>query len=321
MARSFNRQKNRWTNVALVSLAGFLASWFIVFSALGLGASSHPPIPTGPDDKSVTVLGSNIRYRDIGGTEPPVIFVHGHGPTLDDWEPVLSALRSRRLIALDLIGYGGSDRPDLPYDLQTHQRYLVAFMDAVGVDQAFLVGHSIGGAIVAWTAAHASERVLGSVLIAPTGVPGSLIHSWPSRLLDHPGVLNRLAFEITRDALFKAVFPSHITAQRLGMWGSNSQEYVEALSDISRPTMLIWSTGDTTTPIAFSNTYEERIKELRFERVPVFVGHMVPRAYPEGTASLVEDFLDGLDGEPGQRPKRHQETRRERQTIAALERN
>lgn len=97
----------------------------------------------------VGVLGSTMRYLDSGGTKKPVLFLHGNPTSSYLWRRVLPRLDAGRwrLIAVDLIGMGGSGKPDLEYRLVEHVAYVEAFVEALGLTDVVLVGHDWGVAI------------------------------------------------------------------------------------------------------------------------------------------------------------------------------
>jgi pimeloyl-ACP methyl ester carboxylesterase len=117
------------------------------------------------------VLGTNIRYIDAGqGT--PVVFLHGLGASIYAWRKNLAAVESAgfRVIAFDNRGSGSSDKPPSGYGNADYARLLVAFMDSLGIADAVLVGHSMGGAIAAEVALANPTRVRGLVLIDAAGL-------------------------------------------------------------------------------------------------------------------------------------------------------
>lgn len=95
--------------------------------------------------KDVQVLDSTMRYAETG-TGRPVLLLHGNPTSSYLWREVVPRLPGRR-IALDLIGMGGSGKPDIGYRLADHIRYVEAFTDAVGLDDFVLAAHDWGVAI------------------------------------------------------------------------------------------------------------------------------------------------------------------------------
>ena len=108
----------------------------------------------------INVLDSTIHYEDSGeGTT--FVFLHGNPGSSRLWRRVLPGVGRGRLLAPDLIGMGRSGKPDIPYELADHARYLDAWFDALGLDRVILVGHDWGGALAFDWAARHPERVLG----------------------------------------------------------------------------------------------------------------------------------------------------------------
>lgn len=106
-----------------------------------------------------------------GAGVPPIVLVHGLSSYMGFWEyqvPVLS--QDRRVLALDLPGYGASGRPDAPYTPPWYADVVVAWLDALQVDEVVLVGHSMGGQVAMTLALDHPQRVDRLVLAAPAGI-------------------------------------------------------------------------------------------------------------------------------------------------------
>src|SRR6188474_2747951 len=106
----------------------------------------------------------------------PVVFVHGWPDSWFSFSRVLPLLPpALRLIALDQRGFGESDHPDSGYTIPDAAADLVAFLDALDIERAVLVGHSYGTFVARCAAIAASERILALTLIGtgastkPTG--------------------------------------------------------------------------------------------------------------------------------------------------------
>ncbi|MGD0061960.1 MAG: alpha/beta fold hydrolase [Streptosporangiaceae bacterium] len=111
----------------------------------------------------ISAGGISTHYHDVGAGEP-VVLLHGSGPGVSawaNWQHTMPALaRSARVLALDLVGYGATERPqDVRYSLRTWTDHVWAFLDAVGVDQVAVVGNSLGGRIALRLAADDSSRL------------------------------------------------------------------------------------------------------------------------------------------------------------------
>jgi pyruvate dehydrogenase E2 component (dihydrolipoamide acetyltransferase) len=99
------------------------------------------------------------------------VLVHGYGGDKNSWLFVQQPLaeEGRRAIALDLPGHGASTKDVGDGSLQTLTEIVTGFLEALGIGRAHLVGHSLGGAVVAAVARAAPGRVASLTLIAPAG--------------------------------------------------------------------------------------------------------------------------------------------------------
>src|SRR2546429_5695225 len=120
---------------------GLIQLWVVVVCpAFGQGQ---------PTDKASSVFGQTIHYFDMG-SGPVVVLLHGLGSRKDDWLPVLEPMAQKyRLLVPDQIGFGKSDKPLLDYSVQTYVDFLNEFLRQLKVEQASLVGESLGGGISA----------------------------------------------------------------------------------------------------------------------------------------------------------------------------
>jgi haloalkane dehalogenase len=115
--------------------------------------------------KRVEVLGSQMAYVEAG-EGPVVLFQHGNPESSYIWRNVIPHVAPHaRCIAPDLIGMGGSDKPDIAYRVEDHARYFEAFIEALGLKDVVLVLHDWGSALgLDWARRH-EERVRGLALM------------------------------------------------------------------------------------------------------------------------------------------------------------
>ena len=122
------------------------------------GTLETPPVGS---VRRVEAAGRSLGCWDTGGTGPVVVLVHGIPTNHVLWWDVAPRLAPHaRVLAVDLLGYGRSDRPDgHPVDIAAHADRLVALLDALGVARATVVGHDIGGGIAQIVAVRHAGRV------------------------------------------------------------------------------------------------------------------------------------------------------------------
>lgn len=126
------------------------------------------------ESRFVTVAGSKIHYVEAGaGTSgTPVVFVHGNPTSSYLWRNVLPIVgKDHRVIAIDLIGMGKSEKPDISYKLDDFIRYFDGFMEQMNLKAVILVVHDWGGPIGIDYAMRHQDQVKGlammETIIAP----------------------------------------------------------------------------------------------------------------------------------------------------------
>ncbi|HUL10102.1 MAG TPA: acetoin dehydrogenase dihydrolipoyllysine-residue acetyltransferase subunit [Candidatus Acidoferrum sp.] len=137
-------------------------------AALAAKASEKKPEP-----ETVEILGGRkIRYMKLGSADgPPIVFVHGFGGDLNNWLFNQEALAEHHTTyALDLPGHGGSSKDVGAGDLASMTAALAAWLDALKIARAHLVGHSMGGAVSLQLAATKPDLVASATLICPAGL-------------------------------------------------------------------------------------------------------------------------------------------------------
>src|SRR5688572_24786254 len=113
-----------------------------------------------------------IAYRSGGAGNEAVILIHGLCSMIYTWQDVFEPIAAgRRVIALDLMGYGASDKPAGDYAFDAQAEVVFRLMDELSIDRAAVVGNSMGGAIALRMAALRPERVTRIALLCPVVYP------------------------------------------------------------------------------------------------------------------------------------------------------
>src|SRR6516164_2953454 len=124
----------------------------------------------GPEVQTAEVGGRQIRYAGAGQDGDMVLLVHGYGGDRNSWLFLHEPLAARhRVYALDLPGHGTSSKDVGDGSVGLLAGAVLGVLDAIGVERAHLVGHSLGGAVAIAVAAGHPERVRSLTLIAPAG--------------------------------------------------------------------------------------------------------------------------------------------------------
>ena len=283
-----------------------IPQWFEAFSRL--------PV------KTVEVDGYRLAYLDQG-TGPILILIHGFGGSLWQWEyqQVLSH-HGYRVITVDLLGSGFSDKPALEYHPQEVLGFFLGFMDQLAIPQATLVGNSMGAGVALAVALTAPERVERLVLIGglPPDIKGRLasplvrkaldssVPSWLAELgaklfgssvgervlreiiYDHsiitPAVLDRSERNRRQPGL---IGPILAVGKTLPDWESH---YAPRLHQIRQPTLIIWGEEDRIFPPAVGQALSKTIAGSRLTLVPR-AGHIPQWEQPEAVNHTIREFL------------------------------
>jgi non-heme chloroperoxidase len=264
---------------------------------------------TGPELRFATTVlasGPQLHYAaqgDPGGE--PILFLHGFTDSWFSFSRLLPLLPSRyHAFALDQRGHGDSERPDGRYTLDDFAADVVAFLDAIGVQRATLVGHSAGSFIARRVAQTHPERVSRLVLI------GSAVTPLKQETRELQAAVHTLADPVPAEFAreFQAAniyvplpeaFFERAVAESLklpaGVWqraldGILAVDDAADLGRITAPTLLIWGERDGFFSRAEVEGLAAAIPGARLLVYPE-TGHAVQWERPERVASDLEAFM------------------------------
>jgi 2-hydroxy-6-oxonona-2,4-dienedioate hydrolase len=122
--------------------------------------------------RTVEARGVRTRFLEAGDpSNPALILLHGTAGSLENFCANYEALsRDYHVLGLDLLGCGYTDKPDFDYRIPDYAAHVRDFMDAVGIEQASLVGVSLGSWVAARLAKDSPERIVSLIALAPAGI-------------------------------------------------------------------------------------------------------------------------------------------------------
>jgi pimeloyl-ACP methyl ester carboxylesterase len=266
-----------------------------------------------PQDKTIAVFGQTIHYWDVG-SGPVLVLVHGLGSSKDlDWGEVVAPLSKKyRVIAMDQIGFGRSDKPLLDYRIQTYVDFLNEFLRELKVQKANLMGESLGGWISALYAVEVSGAHLVPVeklvLVDAAGLKQEKVipNLNPSTLQEMRKVLEAVFYDtswVTEEAVQKsfadklAKHDSYTVHSILSNPGLSSERLDERLMEIHVPTLVVWGKQDSLLPISSGERYAAGIagaKLVSFDQC----GHVPPVEKSKEFVSTVDGFLSDAGATP-----------------------
>ncbi len=126
-------------------------------------------VPHSDRSRFITVDGINIHYQEFGDPiDPTILLVHGYTASVYVWHTSAPMLAENgfHVIAVDLVGFGYSDKPAwFDYSIASQARVIARFLDRLGIGQPVVVGSSYGGAVAATLALDYPARVEKLVLV------------------------------------------------------------------------------------------------------------------------------------------------------------
>jgi pimeloyl-ACP methyl ester carboxylesterase len=234
---------------------------------------------------NITVMGRAVRILESGDDArgDPVLLIHGVGGWAENWREVMDpiAVSGRRAIAVDLPGFGESEAPGSvahfgPRDA-FYANWVLALMDALGIDRTHIVGNSMGGAVAYMAAVTAPQRFPSLTLVASGGLGRDIAFflrfatlpgmTQLARLVGDRGqgrqVLRTCFFDASRipETLYEeadrygfASFPEFVRALRSGVTfrgvrGALHDHWVDLASRYESPVLVIWGREDAVLPI------------------------------------------------------------------------
>lgn len=252
--------------------------------------------------------GVSVAYRaygeDYGDT---IVLVHGFLGSSYDYRYLSERLsETHRVIAVDLPGFGHSDKPlDYDYTRENQAETLASLMEALGIERYVLGGHSMGGDVVLRHADMYPERVEKLVLFASVGGEESAPRALPRivyALLFQNYYVQRRGFDtLFVDENFQSAayfepmyyFTRQIPTAVLRKFSEDRDEtpLTELLGEIETPTLLLYGDKDTWTPLEIGETLDDSLANSSLE-ILENVGHMPFMETPEETFALMESFVE-----------------------------
>ncbi|MGW6057564.1 acetoin dehydrogenase dihydrolipoyllysine-residue acetyltransferase subunit [Streptomyces sp. NPDC055189] len=256
------------------------------------------------------VGGRALAYTTSGGGAEEIVLVHGYGGDKNSWLFVQEPLAVRHTVyALDLPGHGESSKDVGDGSLASLAAVVTGFLDALGIERAHLVGHSLGGAVATAVAAGVPERVRSLTLIAPAGygpeVDASYLRGFAkagtrrelrphlSKLFADDGLVTRqLVEDLLRykrldgvDAALRTLLPTLVAP------GGGSALDLASLLPGSVRTVAVWGAQDQVIPASNAASLAGRgaVRVLVLDGV----GHMAQLEAPGEIVTAVEAAVTG----------------------------
>ena len=317
-------KKNKFTRIA-----GSILLILLVILLIGPFLVPVPPMENtvsaeslaDEDSKFIEVNGVSVHYKTYGEGEPTFILLHGFGASLFSWREVVEPIAEYgTVIAYDRPAFGLTERPmewegESPYSQDSQVELVIGLMDALGIEQATLVGNSAGGTVSMLTALKYPERVTSLILVDPAVYAGGGAPAWIRPLLgtpqfDHLGPLFARQLEAQGTEFLKTAWhdPSKITPEIFegyqqplqvenwdkALWeltvSSRESGLAERVSEFDLPILVITGNNDRSLPTEQSLRLAEELPTAELAVIPQ-CGHVSHEECPTEFMQAVTDFL------------------------------
>jgi pimeloyl-ACP methyl ester carboxylesterase len=271
--------------------------------------------------KQVEIDGTPINYVDVGspGLHEPVVLVHGLGGQWQNWlENIPRLAQERRVLALDLPGFGLTPEPDDgEISISGYGRCVDAFCERLGLGTVEMVGNSMGGFVCAEVAIQFPERVSRLALVSAAGISSADVLHAPiltigrlaSAIATNTTARDRqlAARPVTRHVALALVarYPRLLKAdlayegffKGAGKPGFNAAlracldyDFRDRLPDVRVPTLIVWGEKDSIIPVRDADEFERLIPDSR-KLVMKDTGHIPMAERPQAFNDQLVEFL------------------------------
>ncbi len=271
-------------------------------------------IPHAEDSKFANIGGVRLHYQEKG-EGIPLVLIHGYASSTYSWKDVFEPLAKKyRVIAVDLKGFGFSEKPDGDYSRRAQGEMVAGLLEQLKIEKAWLAGNSMGGEIVLNIALQHPEKVLGLILIDSAGVkiPGRVsLAPWYVQTPIVGRVLSALALtsnKLVRQGLEKSFYddskiadervnyyyqPLKTRAGQLAALRARTQFALSPIEDklnqINLPTLIIWGAEDEIIPLEAGQKMNSEIKNSKLVVIEK-CGHLPQEEMPERIVNDVTQF-------------------------------
>jgi pimeloyl-ACP methyl ester carboxylesterase len=271
--------------------------------------------------RQVEIDGTRVNYVELGsGPRMAIVFVHGLSGSWQNWlENIPHFARERRVLALDLPGFGHSPMPEWEISIESYGRLLHRFCDALAVGDCAVIGNSMGGFISAEAASARPDRFEKLVLVSAAGVSSVRLRRQPAETVARmataaaPLLLKLQERGLRRPrvrwATFKGLFqhPEALRRELLletfqngagrpgflpAVEGLLGYDILDQLAEVDVPTLIVWGRNDRVVPPQDAAGFAQRLNN---SRTVIFddTGHLPQLERPTRFNRVLETFLAG----------------------------
>ena len=298
----------RLFNIAYYSLVAalLLAAWFLYRPVTFQRAYARARFATAGAHSGMTQAGQYRIHYYAAGSGQPIVLLHGMGSDALFWADYVPALAAHgRVYAIDLLGHGSSDHPDVDYRATLQAQVVRDFLDSQNIQQADLVGVSMGAFVALHAARLWPDRVRRLVAADSGGIIFNPSAPQPPFPQDEQGFRKLMTPKhswigpfLVRDIL-RRMQAQRTVMQRMLQIRNTGTDFVDGkLQSLNMPVLIIWGEQDLLTPLSWGKALHQQVPQSTLV-ILQGCGHIAlydcrPQALPE-----IVRFLSGPKPESG----------------------
>ncbi len=264
--------------------------------------------------RDLEVDGFRYAVADLG-EGPPLVLLHGVGGSIYDWRHLIRPLSDgHRVVAIDLLGAGESDKPaGGDYSVAAQARRVRGLLDTLGIRKVALVGNSYGGGVALRFAQDWPERTERLILV--NSICYADMIPWYAALCRIPGAevaagllpLGRMARWVLRGCsdtvgrIEEAEIETYVAELRSpgrraavvrtmrAILQEDAEEFRARIGSIQAPALLLWGAEDRTVPVELGRRLAGDLPRARL--VELAAGHIPNQECPEEVLKEIRGFL------------------------------
>lgn len=253
----------------------------------------------------IETLIDNLKINYIKkGTGKTVLLLPGWGTTIDTYATLINSISSyANIYCLDMPGFGKSEEPNVPWDLNDYVNFIVEFIKKQEINELDLIGHSNGGRIIIklMSKQNLDFKVNKIILIGSAGIVHKKTLSQKIKIK-----FFKLCKKVVSFKLIKSIFPNLLEKMK-NSFGSDdyrnaspvmkqclvklvNEDIREYLPNINVPTLLLWGENDTATPLSDAIIMEKLIPDAGLVKIENCTHYVfLEKAYYVNT--IIKNFL------------------------------
>lgn len=231
-----------------------------------------------------------INYKIIGEGDL-VVLLHGWGQNIQMMEPLVKGLKNKKVLILDLPGFGESDEPDNVWSIEDYADFINKFVNKLGYEKCSIIGHSFGGKIgLIYASKYNTEKLI--LFGSPYKKEITEITFKVKMLKAMKKIIpSKKLIEFAKKHMGSTDYKNASTKMRDILTAHVNNDITEEVKKIKCPTLIIWGENDTT--VDKGNAYELE-KLIKDAGVIILPG--THYAYLENinqVNKIIENFLGG----------------------------